>query len=160
MTRLADSGTAGTFIWAQRAGGVRDDQGFALALSGPTLYVAGNVSPQAIFAPLTINTPVSVRIPLLASLTDPTLTATTAARGSFSFTLAPNPARASTSVQLPNLPGPATLTLLDALGREVRTRPAAPGARTEFDLSGLAPGLYALRATAGAATATQRLVVE
>ncbi|MDQ2771199.1 MAG: T9SS type A sorting domain-containing protein [Bacteroidota bacterium] len=98
----------------------------------------------------------------LASLTDPTLTATTAARDAFAFALAPNPAHALASVQLPPVSGAttATLTLLDALGRTVHTRPATPGTRTDFDLSGLAPGLYALRATAGAATATQRLVVE
>ena len=165
VTRLADSGTAGTFVWAQRAGGVRDDQGFALALSGPTLYVAGNVSPQAIFAPLTINTPVTVRIPLLASLTDATLTATTASQGNLTFTLAPNPARTSTTVMLPAQPGTAsaTLTLLDALSRAVRTAVVAlppAGLRHELDLIGLSPGLYALRVMAGTSSATSRLAVE
>ena len=165
VTRLTDNGTAGTFVWAQRAGGVRDDQGFALALSGPTLYVAGNVSPQAIFAPLTINTPVAVRIPLLASLTDPTLLATTAALRGAAFTLAPNPARSATTVTLPALPGTAsaTLTLRDALGRAVRTATVAlppAGLRHEVDLTNLPAGIYALQVQAGAATATRRLVVE
>ena len=52
----------------------------------------------------------------------------------------------------------ASFTLLDALGQAVRTRPATPGTRTDFDLAGLIPGSYALHASAGAAT--QRLAVE
>ena len=158
VAKMTDTGTV---EWAVAAGGSSTDRPSGVAVNSPTIYVCGLTYPPARFGLLTLSSfSVSSPAGFLASLTDPTLTATTAAQGSFSFSLAPNPARASTTVTVPTLTGPATLTLLDALGREVRTRPAAPGARTEFDLSGLAPGLYALRATAGAATATQRLVVE
>lgn len=96
---------------------------------------------------------------------DPTLTVTTAAQGTLSFSLAPNPARTATTVQLPAQPGTltATLTLRDALGRAVRTATVAlppAGLRHELDLTGLAPGLYAVQVRAGAAVATRRLVVE
>jgi hypothetical protein len=64
------------------------------------------------------------------------------------------------TVALPSGPGPATLTLLDALGRPVRTQQAQAGTEVAFDLTGLAPGVYALRVQAGAAVATQKLVVE
>ena len=74
----------------------------------------------------------------------------------------PNPAHGRTTVHLPPIPGTttATLTLLDALGRTLRTQTAATNARTELDLTGLPVGLYALRATAGSSTATRRLVLE
>nr|WP_262895782.1 T9SS type A sorting domain-containing protein [Hymenobacter ruricola] len=162
VTRLVDTGNSGSFAWAQRAGGTSSDQAYALTLAGPALYVAGAVSPQAIFAPLTINVPTNTSIPFLAALADPTITATPAAKGSLSFGLFPNPARTAATVQLPAVPGAATATLvlLDALGRQVRTQTAASNARVDLDLRGLAPGLYALRVTAGAETATRRLVVE
>ncbi|GAB3590124.1 T9SS type A sorting domain-containing protein [Hymenobacter daeguensis] len=165
VTRVVDGGGSGSFAWAQHAGGTGDDQAFGLAISGSALYVAGTVTPQAIFAPLTINAPTGTRIPLLASLTDPTLLATTAAQGLLPFTLAPNPARAATTVALPAQPGTAsaTLTLRDALGRALRSEtvqlPTA-GLRHELDLSGLPAGLYAVQVQAGPATATRRLVVE
>ena len=74
----------------------------------------------------------------------------------------PNPAHGHATVQLPVIPGTATatLTLLDALGRTLRTQTATTNSRTELDLTGLAPGLYALRVMAGTQTATHHLVVE
>jgi hypothetical protein len=101
----------------------------------------------------------------LASLTDPTLTATTTTKGSLNFTLAPNPARAAATVQLAPVPGAthATLVLTDALGRVVRSHtPAlsAAGLRYELLLNGLAQGVYALRVEAGISSTVRRLVVE
>ncbi|MFC7671321.1 hypothetical protein ACFQT0_30875 [Hymenobacter humi] len=55
--------------------------------------------------------------------------------------LVPNPARGR--VQLPGLGAVAALQLLDAQGRAVRT-----GTGASLSLSGLAPGLYLLRAGA------------
>ena len=100
-----------------------------------------------------------------ASLAHATLTATTPPLSGLAFTLAPNPARTSTTVQLSALPGAAsaTLTLVDALDRVVRTATVAlPPAslRHELSITGLASGLYALQVRAGAAMATRRLVVE
>jgi uncharacterized repeat protein (TIGR01451 family) len=64
-----------------------------------------------------------------------------------------------------SLPAPARvhLTLLDAVGRTVQevVQPAAAGRnQAAFDLNGVAPGLYLVRAEAGAARFTQRVVVE
>ena len=117
------------------------------------------------FGNLSVMTPTNTPAAFLAFLTDATLTATTPALSGSAFTLAPNPARASTIVQLPALPGTATatLTLLDALGRAVRTTTVAlppAGLRYELSLAGLPPGLYALRVQAGTDRATRRLVVE
>ena len=98
-------------------------------------------------------------------LVQSTVTATGAAAAPWSFTLTPNPARTAATLELSAVPGAGTavLTLLDGLGRAVRTEtvalPAA-GLRHELSLAGLAPGVYLLRATAGATAATRRLVVE
>ncbi|MDO7873368.1 FG-GAP-like repeat-containing protein [Hymenobacter sp. ASUV-10] len=77
----------------------------------------------------------------------------------------PNPAHGLALVQLPAAATatPATLTLLDALGRPVRTETAALATYATahpLDLTGLAPGLYLVRLAANGTTATQRLVVE
>ena len=68
-------------------------------------------------------------------------------------------------MQQPAVPSTATatLTLLDALGRTVRTvavsLPAA-GLRHKLALRGLAPGFYALQVRAGTEVGTRLLVVE
>jgi hypothetical protein len=53
-----------------------------------------------------------------------------------------------------------TFTLLDALGRAVRTQAATAGTTSSFDLTGLTPGLYAIRVQAGKVVATQKLLVQ
>ena len=68
------------------------------------------------------------------------------------LTLFPNPAHHTATLTGATAP---TATLLDGLGRAVRTWPLAPGA-ADLDLRGLAPGLYTVRAGAMA----RRLVVE
>ena len=165
VAKLTDTGTTASFAWAQQAGGNQADDAFSLVLAGTSVYVAGAVQPQAVFGSLVVPGSSTVRIAFLASLTDPTLTATTAAKGALSFSLAPNPARATTTVQLPAGLGAstATLTLRDALGRTLRTVAAnvpAAGLRHALDLTGLAPGLYAVQVRAGSNSGTQRLVVE
>jgi len=79
--------------------------------------------------------------------------------------LFPSPAHGAAVVQLPAVPRAAiaTLTLLDALGRTARSEQAslpATGLRHEFNLTGLVPGVYALRVQAGEDSAVRRLVVE
>ena len=164
VTKIADLGTSASFTWAQQAGGTGNDYVNAMAVSGTRLYMTGFIAPPAIFGSLNIGSQLGSQTGFLASLTDPTLTATTAAQGALSFSLAPNPARASTTVQLPARPGTATatLTLTDALGRTLRTETISlpAGLRHELDLTGLAPGLYAVQVRAGAISGTQRLVVE
>ena len=78
--------------------------------------------------------------------------------------LYPNPAHASLAVQAaPSAATHATLTLTDALGRRVRTHEIslpASGLRYELSLTGVPPGLYALRVRVGGADTTRRVVVE
>ncbi|MDO7851202.1 T9SS type A sorting domain-containing protein [Hymenobacter convexus] len=165
VTKLVDAGATSSFAWTQTGGSTGIDLGYGLALNGSTVYATGSLVAPATFGATTVSGSFGGAVGYLASLTDPTLTATTAANGALSFSLAPNPARTAITVQLPAVPGAptATLTLTDALGRTLRTEtvalPAA-GLRHELALSGLAPGLYAVQVQAGAATATQRLVVD
>jgi hypothetical protein len=170
LAKLTDAGGTSNFDWATQhtspstGGSVGSNYATAFAVSGTTVYAAGYVSPPASFGSIAVSGPGNNLVGFLASLTDPTLLATTAPNGSLRFSLAPNPARTVAAVQLPAVPGAATaaLTLLDALGRPVRaaTVPLSTNTSTELDLRGLAPGLYALRVAAGGSTATQRLVVE
>ncbi|MFC6221869.1 T9SS type A sorting domain-containing protein [Hymenobacter artigasi] len=167
VARLTDAGPTSTFAWAQQAGGTSGDNATALWVSGQQLLVGGSARPLASFGSFAIPGPSGSpeSTSFLASLTDPTLTATTAAQSSLSFALAPNPARTAATLTLPALPGTATatLTLRDALGRAVRTETVAlplAGLRHELDLSGLPAGIYAVQVQAGKATATRRLVVE
>jgi hypothetical protein len=90
------------------------------------------------------------------------LLATTPALRPESISLFPNPAHGRATVQLPAIPGAATatLTILDALGRTLRTQTTATSANAELDLRGFAPGLYAVRLAAGTGSVMQRLVVE
>jgi hypothetical protein len=79
--------------------------------------------------------------------------------------LFPNPAHASFTLLLPAEMGRATVTarLLNQLGQLVTERSlsvTAAGASSQFDVSGLAPGVYSLRLTGGAAPVVKRVVVE
>lgn len=169
VAKLTDAGPTGSFVWAQQAGSGDRDLGYALALSGTSVCVAGllGVGPTtATFGSLSLTNTVPMRsMGYVATLTDPTLTATAGPRVLPAVAVFPNPAHATATVQLPAVPGAsaATLTLLDAVGRVVRTAtvplPAA-GLRHPLDLAGLPAGLYAVRVAAGASTATHRLVVE
>ena len=82
------------------------------------------------------------------------------AKAQATLSLTPNPAYGSVAVHLPAAPSPATLALLDALGRVVCTAAAPAGADYPLDLAGLASGIYTVRVRAGEALATQKLVVE
>jgi hypothetical protein len=165
VARLTDAGATGTFDWATAAGSSDSDYSRALALSGSTVCVMGSLRTPAIFGPLTVGSaaaPNPTSVAFVATLTDATGLATTAALGAGRVELAPNPAHGRVTVQLPAglTAGRATLTLLDALGRAVLTQtvPALPTAT--LDLTGLAPGIYAVRVAAGGQVATQRLAVE
>ncbi|MDO7847140.1 T9SS type A sorting domain-containing protein [Hymenobacter sp. M29] len=114
--------------------------------------------PTADFGPITLSniSNTSSSLGFLASLTDPTLTATTAAIPREPAQLFPNPAHHAATLRLPAGTAPAPLTLTDALGRPVRRYLAPAGPETALDLRGLPAGLYLLR---GAGPA-QRLAVE
>ena len=160
VAKLMDVGITSSFAWAQRAGGTGNDVATALTLSGTSVYVAGDFnSSTAVFGPITLSNLNSrpITVGFLASLTDPTLTATTAPDGPRApAALYPNPAGRTATLRLPAGTAPAPLTLTDALGRAVRHYPAPAGAEAVLDLGGLPAGLYLLR---GAGPAL-RLAVE
>lgn len=156
VAKLIDAGSSVTCAWLQQAGGTGSDYGQALALgNGGHLYIGGSVTASASFSTLTLGSAGG----FLAVLADPTLTATSAS-STASFVLYPNPAHGTATVRVPTAAGPSILTLLDALGRVVRTAVAPAGQNYALDLVGLAPGVYALRAQAGEQQAMQQLVVE
>jgi hypothetical protein len=161
VAKLTDAGPTGSFAWVQSAGGVSYDYGRSMTLSGTRVYVVGAATTPASFGALTLAGPAANNAIYVASLSDATLTATSAAATwPESLRVIPNPAHGTATVQLPAIPGAATVTLLDALGRAVRTLAAASGTLVALDLTGLAPGLYVVRVQAAGRVATQRLVVE
>ncbi len=86
------------------------------------------------------------------------LLGTARASGNFALALSlyPNPATAAVAVETAH---PTRITLLDLTGRVLR-QPVALALRHTLDVSGLAPGLYLVRATgADGRAAVQRLVV-
>lgn len=167
VASLLDAGASADFGWVQTAGGPEEDNARTLALL-PTpnlLYVGGDVRPPATFGALTPTTPTTAFYTSFAATLGSAEALATAPAVSSAPTPAayPNPAHGRTTVLLPATREVATLTLLDALGRVVRTRlaaAAAPAATTELDLTGLAPGVYALRVAAGGHTTTSHLAVE
>ncbi|MFD2719164.1 T9SS type A sorting domain-containing protein [Hymenobacter monticola] len=78
--------------------------------------------------------------------------------------LYPNPAHGTFTLAVPAGPlGAASVTLLNALGQVVQARPLrlpATGGTAEFDVRGLAPGVYSLRLQTGEALVVKRVVVE
>ena len=165
VAKYTDAGSSGPFSWAKSAGGFgntgsnpsRDrDDATAIALGGNTVFVAGRTfSATASFAPLALTNLTGNAVGFLATLTDPTLTASRSGLADASPTPYPNPARGTATVRWPS--GQARpLTIFDALGREVRRYPAPTAAETTLDLHGLPAGLYVLRC----GSSRQQLVVE
>ena len=154
------AGFDGSCAWAQSAGGTDSDNATSVALSSSgRVYVTGTTTPPAKFGSFALSG-ASTSIAYLAALGDATLTATTPAANGWAISLVPNPAHGRATIQLPAIPGTPTLTILDALGRTLRTQTAPTNSEAELDLTGFAPGLYAVRVQAGSSTATRRLVVE
>ncbi len=147
---------AGTWLWAVKLGGTRDDIGTSVAFFGNDVFVSGNfLSRIATFGTVTITypgSPVNVAYPFFFIARLGSTTGLPESSPNTSFTLAPNPAHHTAT--LTGAAG-ATAILLDGLGRTVRTVPLTQGTAT-LDLRGLAPGLYVVRAGETA----RRLVVE
>ena len=76
------------------------------------------------------------------------------------LTVFPNPVTGGYVSVTCGLPaaGTARLSVLDAAGRSILTRPV--GSSATLDLRGLAPGAYHIRLEAGGQSVTQRLVVQ
>ncbi|MBJ6108599.1 T9SS type A sorting domain-containing protein [Hymenobacter sp. BT523] len=168
VAKLTDAGSTGSFDWALRGGGPINDGAYTVAVNSNIVYVGGSGNAGVGFGAMDFGGHVLTARSggFFASLLDNTMiTATQATRPDATIALVPNPAKAYATLLLPPVFGAttATLTLLDALGRIARAAtvalPAA-GLRHEFDLTGLPPGIYALRVTVGATSATRRLVVE
>jgi hypothetical protein len=168
VTRLTDLGSSASFAWAQTAGGPSVDYGQALAPTAAAVYVGGAVIGAASFGGQAVGAAGAGQAGFFTALPDATALATTAAAApllAVALFPMPTPSGTRATVQLPAglAAGPATLTLLDALGRAVRTRTvalAAGGQQADFDVAGLAPGVYALRVAVGERLGTARLVVE
>ncbi|WP_426061349.1 T9SS type A sorting domain-containing protein [Hymenobacter sp. B1770] len=155
----------GSSIWAKAAGGPENDGADALAVGNSgRVYVVGLATPPAQFGSLSLGG-TSVPSIYLASLNEATATANTPLANGLVINLLPNPAHGRVIVQLPPSPSAvkATLTVVDAMGRLVRTHtialPAA-GLPYELDLTRLSAGLYGVRVEAGTQVATRRLAVE
>jgi hypothetical protein len=93
------------------------------------------------------------------------VTATQSALDASLVSVYPNPTHSKFAVLLPPVAGQKVVqaTLLNALGQTVQTRTialTAAGATSEFNVQGLAAGVYALRLQTGTQLITQRVVVE
>ena len=161
VARLQDAGNTSSFVWAQRGGSAGNDYCRSLTSGGNTVYVGGSVHLPASFGSQTLPGASTSIVGFWATITDATGLAATAPSALAELTLAPNPAHEATEVLIPadSPTAKATLTLLDAVGRVVRTQAAQTGHTLTFDLAGVAPGLYLLRVQAGEALAVRRLVV-
>ena len=162
VAAVASRGSNATFTNAWVAGAPATTRPRPCLLLGTSLYVAGYAMPPADFGSFRIlnATPNQVGFLAVSTVAVPTAAYGSAAR--VAWAVYPNPAHGRATVQLPGIPGThtATLTVLDALGRAIRTQTAATNARSELDLTGLPAGLYAVRVQAGGSSATRRLVVE
>lgn len=149
VAKLTDAGTSSSVAWVQESGGMGSDVNYGVALSGNTVYVGGSVTPAAAFGSLVVPGPATGPVATLATLTDPTLLATAAPTAILvgQAVLYPNPAHGTTTIRLAAGADKQPLSLLDAVGREVRRYPAPAASVTEatLDLSGLPAGLYVLR---------------
>ncbi|MDO7844954.1 T9SS type A sorting domain-containing protein [Hymenobacter sp. M29] len=159
LAGLLDLGSAAQVQLAERAGSAGDDQGFSVQAVGNLLYVSGVALVPAAFGAYALAGPVGTPEGFVATVYAVPTGVAPGAGPAVAFGLFPNPAHGRATVQLPPGAGPATLTVLDALGRALRTQ-TATGSKAELDLIGLVPGLHAVRVATGGGTATQKLVVE
>ena len=75
VAKLTDAGPTGSFVWAQQAGGTSEDEAFALAASGASVYVAGYfASSTAGFGGINLTNASSSPDAFVAKLTDAGLT--------------------------------------------------------------------------------------
>ncbi|WP_156176289.1 T9SS type A sorting domain-containing protein [Hymenobacter terrenus] len=159
VAKLTDTGAGANFTWAQRAGGVNDDQAIALALTNTNVFVAGEFQgPSADFSGTSLTSAAAVNS-FLAALPEASgpLATYTARQPSESITLAPNPAHTGTTLNLRATATARALVLLDATGRQVRVQILPAGAAVApLNVTGLTPGLYHILCGA----ASTRLVVE
>ncbi|GAB3874366.1 hypothetical protein GCM10028824_27500 [Hymenobacter segetis] len=159
--RLLDAGSSGSFVWARQAGSSGSDEATTLVLRGTQVVVGGYAAGRPRFGPLVLGTAGTATFGFLATITDAAaLAVAPRLLPAGAVSLFPNPAHGTATVQLHAGTGPAVFTIIDAQGRTLRTQTTAPDSNAALDLTGFAPGLYAVRVAAGGRTATHRLVVE
>ena len=163
LARLTDAGSTGRFDWTQVGGSTGSDYCRSLAIRGTSVRVGGSVRVPATFGSQVLVARVGgglSGVSFFAGLTDATLTAVQPAQPTVGVELFPNPAHGTATVRLSAIAGPATFTILDVLGRTLRTQTATATAKAELDLTGLTPGYYAVHVSVGTSNATQWLMVE
>ncbi|GAB3585324.1 hypothetical protein [Hymenobacter daeguensis] len=77
IAKYTDNGTTATLNWTQVGGGIGNDFGQSIAVSGVRVHMGGSVTPAATFLAQTVAAPVGTSTIVLASLADapvPTLT--------------------------------------------------------------------------------------
>jgi hypothetical protein len=152
---------AGTLRWVRPGGGLLQETAHSLALApGGELFLTGfSTSGPLTFGSAQGGPAAATNQFFVAKLTAALLTATQAGQLA-TWQLAPNPAQGSTRVRFgAGAALPPAIELHNALGQRLQTLPVT-GPETAIATTGLAPGLYWLRATAGAVRYQARLVVE
>ena len=168
VAKVTDGGGTGTFAWAQQGGSPSPDGGQALATSGGSVYVGGNVTLPASFGALLLPNPTAngaASMGFLASISALPLATTIPVYGREALDIYPNPARGTVTLRVPLVTGPtvATATLTDMLGRTVRIRTAeiTPNKPTlSLNLEGLASGVYMILLRSGTVVSRQQLIME
>ncbi len=145
----------GNMQWAVGAGGSSDDDARQIALSPQgDIYVAGYYDARASFGPFTLTNNFTYYGSFLARLSNPPVgLAEDDAQPGGGLRIAPNPA--TDVVRISGAPIGTAVTLLDAVGRTVRTWRSSAN-EPDFDLRGLPAGVYVVRA----GQLARRLVVE
>ena len=156
LARYLDNGSSATLGWTRTGGGLYNELGLGVAVSGQAVYVSGTASQAATFAPLSVNLFGSIPTGLLARVTDTgTLAVAPAAPGAAGLALYPNPA--TNRATLTGAEAGATVQVLDALGRVVLAATADATGTAALTLPArLAAGVYVVRA----GTAAVRLAVQ
>ncbi|RZJ94181.1 MAG: T9SS type A sorting domain-containing protein [Hymenobacter sp.] len=161
VARFNETPTGATLAWAQQAGSTSYDYAYSLNLLGNRLYLAGFSNEAATFGAFTLPQSSSY----LASLGADAPLSAAGTTSLPAFTLYPNPARTTLTVQVPAIAGAtqAVLTLHDALGRVVQTTawtPPAAGLTHQLSVTGLARGIYLLRLQASTTVAVRQVMIE
>lgn len=162
---LRDAQRTGSFEWVQPIGGQESNtSGAVLAQQGAQVYVGGFFTgPAARLGHQTLSGVEGTETGYWAVLTNEAVLSTAAALQPKKMELYPNPAHDQVRVVRPTGTTSTYYTLLDALGRVVRTYglPTSQSSRSlVLDLRGVPAGVYLLRLTSADEIASCRLAVE
>ncbi|AMJ67176.1 hypothetical protein AXW84_18395 [Hymenobacter sp. PAMC 26628] len=143
---VASVSAQGAVGWVQQSTGPNNESAFLLRFTSPgRLAVGGTFTGTAQLGNLALTSQggAAAADGFVAQLASTPL-ASRAAHAAGPLALYPNPVATTGALGLPVLPAGTRLAVRDALGRTVRTGPAA----ASFPLAGVAPGLYQVQATA------------